>query len=94
MLWIARAVSLTFRAAGACSSTSLTCCPTLAIRVAQVFLGAERIGIGRRAGAGRVRHCTASPALSSILIARAALLPVTTGQRESRTGEQDRFSHI
>ena len=77
MLWIARAVSLTFRTAGAGPRTSLTRSPTLVIS----FARAERIGTGRYAFVRRVRHGTGNPALGSILIARAALLLVTTGQR-------------
>ena len=89
-LRIARAVSLSFRTAGARSRTFRTRRPALSIRVAR----AERIGAGRHAAAWRVRYCAAGRALGSILIARAALLPVTTGQRESCTGDQDRFFHI
>src|SRR2546429_18212 len=96
MLRIARAVSLRFRAAGARPCASLARRRTLAIRVAWV-LGAEGIGTGRdtaATAAWRIGHCAAGSALSSVLIAGASLLPVTTRQRESRTDNQDRFFHI
>ncbi len=93
MLWIARAVGLTFRATGAGPCTSLTRRPTLAIRVARA-LDTKRVGNCRQVAAWRGRHCAASPAFSSVLISRAALLLVTTRQREGRTHDQDRHFHI
>ena len=82
MLWIARAVSLRFRAAGASSCASLTRRPTFAIRVA------------RTPRTKRVGNCAANPAFSSVLIACAALLLVATHQRESRADDQDHHFHI